>query len=309
MSFTPAYPPVVTTSPGLPHPHWRATKSTRIISRTAFLLVAITLVVTSAPSVAGFEPDQSETNPVSTQDVTAADTTRLEEPTTDIAKLQQIRTELVPTTGGCNPLFADFCVELATAEQELPVDTDALTACALPGDHSPTGSLVTVPAPPIGLSADNAMRLQIEVEEGLAIDRECFAATAISILTDERGWTSVEGVSFTQVDDNSYDFKLVLASPTTTDSLCYPANTVGRYSCRNHDKVVINLVRWETGTDDYADNLTTYRHYLLNHEVGHFLGKGHLSCPAAGEPAPVMMQQTKGIGECLPNGWPTEDER
>jgi hypothetical protein len=129
------------------------------------------------------------------------------------------------------------------------------------------------------------------------------------VLSDDRGWTTGDGIEFVSVADDTYDLRLVLASPNTTDSLCYPARTGGQYSCRNGERVVINVMRWETGTDDYRDDLTTYRSYLLNHEVGHFLGRGHQSCRIPGELAPVMMQQTKGLGECLPNGWPTEDER
>ena len=155
---------------------------------------------------------------------------------------------------------------------------------------------------------DNPVRIRVEVETGLAVDGRCFSEQVLLILNDERGWSDSEDVSFSLVDNEGYDLRLILASPNRTDSLCYPARTGGRYSCRRGNTVVINLMRWESGTDDYERDLTTYRHYLLNHEVGHFLGKGHVGCPAAGELAPVMMQQTKGLGSCLPNGWPTKDE-
>ena len=39
---------------------------------------------------------------------------------------------------------------------------------------------------------------------------------------------------------------------------------------------------------------------MVNHEVGHTFGHGHVGCPAGGEPAPVMMQQTEGVAPCAP---------
>ncbi|CAN5484272.1 hypothetical protein BH09ACT12_BH09ACT12_23930 [soil metagenome] len=67
---------------------------------------------------------------------------------------------------------------------------------------------------------------------------------------------------------------------------------------------MLNAWRWLNGADAYEGNLNDYRRYLVNHEVGHALGKAHVGCPGSGLPAPVMMQQTKGLGECSANPWP-----
>ena len=204
----------------------------------------------------------------------------------------------------CQSLSPDFCIEIPAPE---PLAGERVDRCATAGEHTPTGATLIVPAP--SSAADGSLRIQIEVEAGLAVDGGCFASEVLEILNDVRGWGDVYATGFSQVDDGTHDLALVLASPTTTDALCYPARTAGIYSCRRGNHVVINLMRWESGTDEYSQDLTTYRRYLINHEVGHFLGRGHERCPGSGEPAPVMMQQTKGLDGCLPNGWPTESER
>ncbi|MEP7333809.1 MAG: DUF3152 domain-containing protein, partial [Terracoccus sp.] len=53
------------------------------------------------------------------------------------------------------------------------------------------------------------------------------------------------------------------------------------------------------GTD-----VASYRIYLVNHEVGHGIGHGHLQCAGKGTPAPVMMQQTYGLDGCTAWPWP-----
>jgi hypothetical protein len=228
-------------------------------------------------------------------------------PTAPAADATSANAGLVATSAAddpCGAYLADFCTEV---EIPGPAPVEHVASCATGGTDTPTGTAEIVPA--TGAATEDALRIRFEVEGGLAIDPGCFAAEALEILNDERSWGDVYNISFAAVDDDSYDLRLVLASPATTDTLCYPARTVGLYSCRTGSRVVINLMRWQSGTDDYSGNLTTYRQYLINHEVGHFLGRGHRQCPGAGEPAPVMMQQTKGLQQCVANGWPTEGER
>ncbi len=71
---------------------------------------------------------------------------------------------------------------------------------------------------------------------------------------------------------------------------------------------MLNAERWARGARTYGADLSGYRRYMVNHEVGHALGRGHAACPRAGDPARVMMQQTKGVDACRPNPWPLDHE-
>ena len=68
---------------------------------------------------------------------------------------------------------------------------------------------------------------------------------------------------------------------------------------------MLNSDRWRFMTPTY-DDLGAYRAYLVNHEVGSFLGQGVATCPKPGANAPVMMQQGIDLGGCLPNAWPRD---
>ncbi|HRY09785.1 MAG TPA: DUF3152 domain-containing protein [Candidatus Nanopelagicales bacterium] len=144
----------------------------------------------------------------------------------------------------------------------------------------------------------------VEVEQGLAIDADALARIVDNVLDDRRGWTTVVGRSLQRVETNS-TVQIRLATPGTTDELCSPLDTGGRLSCRNGKYVVLNAWRWEHGAKAYDGDLANYRRYMINHEFGHALGNGHQSCPSPGEPAPVMVQQTKGLSGCAANPWPS----
>lgn len=172
------------------------------------------------------------------------------------------------------------------------------------------GRLVVVPGKSTRSGRGPLRRYYVEVEAGIRIDRRWFARRVHQILADRRSWGGTGRVSFQRVGlRRTAHFRVALATPSTTDRLCYPFITGGIYSCANGGRAVLNLMRWRRGADAYRRNLRGYRIYLVNHEVGHVLGHGHRSCPAAGARAPVMMQQTKGVGSCRANPWPLPSER
>jgi len=159
---------------------------------------------------------------------------------------------------------------------------------------------------PQAINAYNSayFNFSLSVQSEVALDVNCLANLISTILNDKRGWRSVEDKPFHIVNESDADFNIIFATPNIVDELCYPLQTNGYYSCRNGKNVVINYFRWMSGAEDFDTDLATYRLYLINHEVGHFLGWGHVGCPAQGALAPLMMQQSVTTNGCIPNGWP-----
>jgi len=153
-------------------------------------------------------------------------------------------------------------------------------------------------------------RYTVEVEVGVVIDRAAFAVAVERTLGDRRSWGAAGRLSFQRVDTGPVDFRVSLASSMTVRKLCgytLPFET----SCYNGvlGRAVINDARWVRGAVAYRSDLAAYRLYVVNHEVGHALGRGHEPCRRAGALAPVMMQQTlgldtPGVGRCRRNPWP-----
>ena len=115
-----------------------------------------------------------------------------------------------------------------------------------------------------------------------------------------------EGTAGTLVtDEAAADLTVSLTSPSTTHELCKPTDVGFAWNCSDEKRVVLNSDRWRFMTPTY-DDLGAYRAYLVNHEVGSFLGQGVATCPKPGANAPVMMQQGIDLGGCLPNAWPRD---
>jgi hypothetical protein len=152
-------------------------------------------------------------------------------------------------------------------------------------------------------------RFVVEVEDGIGVDGAVFAAAVEATLADARSWGNGGQLSFQRVgaaeaDTSQYEFRVSLISPGSMEHYCPGVGTGGYTSCRYGERAVINLARWATAVPHYDGDVATYRHYVVNHEVGHALGMGHVDCPGAGQVAPVMLQQTLGLDGCVKNAWP-----
>lgn len=116
-------------------------------------------------------------------------------------------------------------------------------------------------------------------------------------LNSPDGW-SQDGYYFEQSETG--DILIRLSSSETIFKEC---GLRGDLSCAvlNGHNIYLNSERWFHGAPKSKLNLDDYRQYMVSHEMGHVLGKGHEKCPGKGHKAPIMLQQTLGIGKCIPN--------
>lgn len=135
-----------------------------------------------------------------------------------------------------------------------------------------------------------------------------FAQQANATLNDPRGWSQLDA-KFVQVATGG-QFTLVLSQaslmPMYSADGCLP-----EWSCTVGRNVIINDDRWmgaTTAWNQAGGSLRDYRHMVVNHEMGHWLGHGHASCGGAGQLAPLMQQQSMDLQGCKFNPWPLPSE-
>jgi hypothetical protein len=162
--------------------------------------------------------------------------------------------------------------------------------------------------------AGTLRRYRVTMETGANEDVAAFATEVERALAAPGSWIGSGQLRLQRVPNGAnHDFTVYLATRNTARHMCAAGGTdiridgVPYTSCRAPGKVIINLDRWRLSVDHLVKAkvpLSTYRLYVINHEVGHQLGYSHEQCPDEGEPAPVMMQQTLFLNGCVVNPWP-----
>ena len=161
-------------------------------------------------------------------------------------------------------------------------------------------------------------KYDIEVENGVkGVDLNAFAALVESTLANRKSWSG-HGVRLQRVPAADAQFRVTLTSSMTVRQFCgydIPVETscyatAGAAAGLDANRVVFNVARYVRGAGAYVGDLAAYRHYMINHEVGHALGHQHAHQCLLDGLAPVMMQQTIGLKDantgkyCAANAWP-----
>ena len=137
----------------------------------------------------------------------------------------------------------------------------------------------------------------VVVDPDVDFSLQDFARDVAICLADPNGW-EFKGYRFFQVKRNP-QVVVHLTSKTGLRKIGCDDNL----SCAElgGHEVRINADNWKHGSPKSGQDLDGYRQYVISHEIGHILGRGHAKCPAKGQLAPIMLQQTLGLRGCLPN--------
>lgn len=166
------------------------------------------------------------------------------------------------------------------------------------------GTGLALGAAPAG-AAEVAITYSVGSQGSVRTDVGAFADVVRSTLDNPDGWSLGGSIDWVPVSEGA-DVRILIASPEEIAALTGCSH---QYSCHVSGTVYINDDRWNEGAAGWSRSLHAYRHYVLNHEVGHYLELDHVDCPGAGAPAPVMMQQTIETDPCVNRVWPLRYER
>lgn len=205
-----------------------------------------------------------------------------------------------------------------------------------------TGDSNFTVVPGAGLPADNARDVRwvsIAVEGGIQVDASAFANYVMAALQDGRGWGAADGLQFVKTD-GAADYRILLASPTTAQLLCPDQHLVASAGpvqvdgssasataseapvapsagasagaeddailCDGDGAIVISIYDWIAGLTPFHEDVDGARTFLIQHRMGHILGKPDVPCAAPR--ADVMVDQSVALPDgCAVNPWPLPD--
>jgi hypothetical protein len=164
--------------------------------------------------------------------------------------------------------------------------------------------------------------VRIDVEDGLEMIDGTLSTFVMGALNDPQGWGKEGPTTYVQTE-GAPDVRVVFASPYTAAALCptphepavlAPASSSATPSpspsqdtgmtvqCAEQGTIVVSVYDWIQGLTPFADDRTDARIYLLNHGLGHVLGKPDVTCKKG--VADVMVDQRTLSSKCTANPWP-----
>jgi len=198
----------------------------------------------------------------------------------------------------CDPTKVAFCFA-----PQVTSKLETLESVQLPKIATPSWLGGQAPPP-----AAQQVTYTVATKGNVTADFNEFKTQVNETLNSPLGWSRL-GVRFVQVESGGqFTVWLSEASQVPTFS---PSGCDAVVSCTVGDNVIINETRWLNGSDAWngaGGSLRNYRHMVVNHETGHWLGHGHEFCAGTGQDAPVMQQQTINMQGCKPNPWPLSSE-
>ncbi len=139
---------------------------------------------------------------------------------------------------------------------------------------------------------------RVSIDPDVDYSLEDFRLLLAIYLSSPDGW---EQYGYTFEEDQKHGYVHIrLSSSSTIEKSCGLSPNL---SCAElgGKRMYLNATRWLKGARQSKLDLENYRQYMVSHEMGHILGKGHDTCPCKGCPAPIMVQQTLGLHGCSPN--------
>lgn len=142
-----------------------------------------------------------------------------------------------------------------------------------------------------------------------------FPRKVYEVLVQGKTWNGYKFIpvkSFQEVPRGAKWFEMRLCPKPKIKIHC--ATIKGNLSCAflGGHNIYINLDRWLYGSDIAGIPLGLYQIYVINHEVGHILGRVHpqkgFTCNQRAQKSPVMQQQSLRLNGCSFNPYPLDNE-